>query len=462
MVSLSILILVVMGYRFNSFVGKVQQGGLVQFDSRPNGANIVVDDIQLSRKTASSITLSSGAHEVKMYREGFNEWQKKVSVKPGAVLWLNYARLLPIKPNPSEVQQYPALSSAVTSHDNKQMALVDTTGSSLVVVDLNSDEVLAKTIQIDKDASGAPEHSADSHYSLIGWDYDDRYLLVKRQIGERIEYLSVDSRWSDPTKNITNLLGSDILKIDYSYNGANYIYVLTASHELRKIDLASSSISGPLLQNIADFDQFNKNTIYYKTNPDQHGVVSVGYLTQGASRPKTVKSSDGQTGSSIGLSMGRYYNADYIVLTDNRSVEVLKADLPPSDSDSKVSTRSVVKFQAKFDISQIGFSPAENRFVYVYGKDQTATVDLELLSVAEVKSPVSHQGRLNWVDGYHLSSVENGQAGLVEFDGTNYQMISKNNALDFPVSISNNNKYLYYFIGNGSGATLERIKLTAS
>jgi flagellar basal body-associated protein FliL len=51
-----VLILVVQGYRYNSYDGKVEQGGLVQFDSRPSGATVSVDDITLSARTASHST----------------------------------------------------------------------------------------------------------------------------------------------------------------------------------------------------------------------------------------------------------------------------------------------------------------------------------------------------------------------------------------------------------------------
>ena len=81
-----VLILVVQGYRYNSYDGKVEQGGLVQFDSRPSGATVSVDDITLSARTASKITLSSGRHTVKMTRDGYSTWQKNVSVTPGGVL----------------------------------------------------------------------------------------------------------------------------------------------------------------------------------------------------------------------------------------------------------------------------------------------------------------------------------------------------------------------------------------
>lgn len=57
-----VLILITQGYRFNHFDGKLEQGGLVQFNSRPTGATVSVDGMALANRTASKITLSTGPH----------------------------------------------------------------------------------------------------------------------------------------------------------------------------------------------------------------------------------------------------------------------------------------------------------------------------------------------------------------------------------------------------------------
>jgi len=66
----AILLLVIQGYRYNRFDGKLEQGGLVQFDSRPSAATVTVDDSTLANRTASKVTLSSGQHTITMSREG--------------------------------------------------------------------------------------------------------------------------------------------------------------------------------------------------------------------------------------------------------------------------------------------------------------------------------------------------------------------------------------------------------
>ena len=85
----AVLVLVVQGYRFNRYDGKLEQGGLVQFDSQPSGATVSADNSVLANKTASKIVLSAGNHTVTIGKDGYSTWKKDVVVKPGTVLWLN-------------------------------------------------------------------------------------------------------------------------------------------------------------------------------------------------------------------------------------------------------------------------------------------------------------------------------------------------------------------------------------
>ena len=117
-----VLILITQGYRFNHFDGKLEQGGLVQFNSRPTGATVSVDGMALANRTASKITLSAGPHEVMISREGYTTWKKTVNVKPGSVLWLNYAQLLPVAPKVSTGATYTGVVTPLVAPNHKKLA----------------------------------------------------------------------------------------------------------------------------------------------------------------------------------------------------------------------------------------------------------------------------------------------------------------------------------------------------
>ena len=163
-----VLILVVQGYRYNSYDGKVEQGGLVQFDSRPSGATVSVDDITLSARTASKITLSSGRHTVKMTRDGYNTWQKNVSVTPGGVLWLNYARMLPSELQVSRAAEYEGVADAQASPDAKKILVLPVAQApSLAVTTINTDTPKTTTLALPDTLYTHPVNGAEQRFAGI-------------------------------------------------------------------------------------------------------------------------------------------------------------------------------------------------------------------------------------------------------------------------------------------------------
>ena len=94
-VLVAILVFFMLGYQINRTDGKIEQGGLVQFNTQPAGADIKIDGITLGTRTAARKTMNTGQHAISMERQGYKTWQKSVEVTAGGILWLTYARLVP-------------------------------------------------------------------------------------------------------------------------------------------------------------------------------------------------------------------------------------------------------------------------------------------------------------------------------------------------------------------------------
>jgi hypothetical protein len=136
----AVLVLVVQGYRFNRYDGKLEQGGLVQFDSQPSGATVTADNSELANKTASKIVLSAGNHNITIGKSGYSTWKKDVIVKPGTVLWLNYALLFPTNPKVNTAAKYTAVASALPSPNEHTMAVMpDAAMPEITLTSLNTD-----------------------------------------------------------------------------------------------------------------------------------------------------------------------------------------------------------------------------------------------------------------------------------------------------------------------------------
>lgn len=84
------------GYRFNPQTGKVASTGLLVASSFPTGAQVYVDN-HLVSGTNSTIPLPPGDYEVKISKDGYLSWQKKLKIQ-GEIVTLADALLLPIAP----------------------------------------------------------------------------------------------------------------------------------------------------------------------------------------------------------------------------------------------------------------------------------------------------------------------------------------------------------------------------
>ncbi len=457
----AVLILVIQGYRYNRFDGKLEQGGLVQFNSRPAGATVSVDGLTLANRTASKITLTSGTHEVTISREGYTTWKKTVTVKPGGVLWLNYAQLLPVAPTVTTATTYQGATTPLATPNHKELALFEVPTQPVVTMTtLNTDKPQSIKLTIPEAAYTAPAEGISSDFSLVSWDSGNRYLIVKHVVGEKTEYISVDTDDLARSQNISTLLGVDIVNVRYSTADSGIVYLLTATHELRRADLGQATLSGPLASNVAEFSMPDRDTIVFSSLADADGVRTVNYLSTGLSTPKQLKSYKDLGDRSLHVSTGTYYGERYVAVSHGDAIDIYRGDLPRSDSTSELTLTKVASYTLDGGVDYLGMSPGENRFVYVAKGSSIVTYDLELLqkSVVTLQSPLTRD--VEWMDGYHLMTTGGGRGYFFDFDGTNGQLFASS-ALAHPAVLADGNTYLYYFAQGDATVKLQRIKMIA-
>lgn len=454
----AILVLVMLGYRFNRYDGKVEQGGLVQFDSRPSGAAVTIDGMTLANKTASKITATSGPHTIRMTKPGYAQWEKDVNVQAGGVLWLNYALLMPTKPATRTVASLPTVSSSLVSLDRKYMVMVGAQNEpTLYVAALNDNNPILTKVPIAATTQSSVDDTATQSFTLVALDKEGRNALVRRTYADKTEYISVDLRNNGASYNITQSLGVDIAALDYRLGDTGTVYVLTTAHELRRVAIAAGTLSGPLVSNVAEFSQADQSTLTYVTLPDAKGVRTVGYLTDGASKPRGLGTTSG-TGA-LQLAIGKYFGERYVTILDGTRVTISKGNLPASDSKDQIALGIVAQFEVAAGAASLRYSPGDNRFVLVQSGVSATSYDLELLQRATITLPSLSAKPLTWIDNYHWTATMGGAVMYYDFDGTNGQMVVSG-ASDQATALSENYKYYYYILPTSTGSQLVRTHMT--
>jgi len=455
----AVLVLVVQGYRFNRYDGRLEQGGLVQFDSRPSGATVTADNSELANKTASKIVLSAGNHTVTIGKDGYSTWKKDVIVKPGKVLWLNYALLFPTNPKVSTAAKYTAVASALPSPNEHTMAVVaNASAPEITLTALNTDSPTTTKLTIPAAAYTQPTDGVTQGFSLVEWDKDSHLLLVKHTVNDVQEYISVDTRDASRAVNVSGGLGVSATTMHFALNDSNIVYMLTASHELRRGSLSSMTLSGPLATGVSSFSVSESDVIVYETLPDANDQRIVGYVSSDSGKAKVLSSYSGLGGSALLASSGSYYGDHYVVILHGETLDILQGDLPSSDNNAILSLAHYASLTVAGGADYLDFSPDNNRMVYVAKAARVTTYDLELKNAATttLQRPLTRD--IQWLDGYHMMSA-NKDGYYYDYDGTNSQKFAAN-VLDLPAALESGNKYLYYFTQTGTETVLNRVRMT--
>lgn len=457
----TVLVFLMLGYRFDRSDGSIEQGGLLQFDTEPDGANVTIDGTSFGTRTPSKTTMTAGSHFITMERDGYKKWQKSVDLAAGSVLWLNYARLIPTELSPQSTADFATVSDALASPDDKWMAIKDDPSTpSLIVADLAREDAKTTAITIPESAYTKPSEGKAQRFGFSSWDPSGRYLLIEHSYDDnKIEWIVIDIEGSDPARNITTLLDVAAVSPMFSNRDSNILYAIVDG-SLRRIDLGATTLSGPLVENVATFDLYDRATITYVTNIDPKTKQrSVGYYDEGASKPRTVRTYNEDSGS-LQFVIDKYFGDHYVAIIHGQTMEVFEGELPRSDVADPSSLKTVATLALPEGADYLSIK-TNGRFI-VAQKDASYTVyDLELkkMTTTKLKGSSVVSKELEWIDGYTAWSDQDNIVRLYEFDGTNqHDIMPVVSGMD--VTLSPSDKYLYGISTSADGKFhLSRVQL---
>jgi hypothetical protein len=437
----AVCIFLVLGYRFDLKNGDVEQGALLQFRSVPEGATIILDRETLSFVTPGKRNVDAGKHIVTMQLDGYQTWEKSVTVKASELRWLNYARLIPENIETNSVKGFASLAGAQPSPDKKWI-IIQTAADKpeFTLVDIRDDKKPVFSQLALPSPSYTQKDGQPHQFSLVEWDFGARYVLIKHVVGDVTEYIRVDRTDADQTVNISTKLGVTLQDVHFSGTSGSVFYALE-NGTIRRLDSGAGTISQPIVKDVAAFRLFKTNTLAYVKQPVD-GRVGVGVVVDG----KAVRVATYDSTVPIVADISEYFNDYYLAIGRGTSVVIYKD--PETTARKKVA--SVASVSA---ISWLRFGN-NGRFVVAGTGSQFLSYDIETLEKTDVNLPgtaLDPAKPLQWLDDYNLVSVADNDLRLTEFDGGNQHVITS--ALPgYPVTLNNNGKLLYSLTKTQSGA----------
>jgi hypothetical protein len=428
-----------MGFRFNQATRQFDQGGLVQFRSIPDGANIFIDGKQQSFKTPARANLPAGEHDVSMHLNGYRDWKRTVSLAPGQLLWLNYTRLIPESITTTPLRAFPSVANIVPSPDHRWMLIQEAPEvPAFTLVDASDEKNPTYT---DFTLPESALHKVDNKYgtfSVIEWDLSSRYVLIHHQNGSINEWLRVERSNPQAAVNISRLFGIDVGEAHFAGSNPNLIFVKT-NDILKRLDIGANSASAALVNGIVAFTVFGDNTVSFTANrqgaPNESQAV-VGLYKQ----DKETIVQTYPAGTPLMVAYSEYDNHSYLAIHKNDGIIQLLRD-------PGVSTKDTAQFATVAVSQPLKWLMFSNNGRMVVGGTDTmmTTYDIELGKTFPGtlnfmgNTPL---GKPDWIDDYSFWSDAGGRLRIFEFDGQNDREITTVNP-GLNVNLSQSGKTLF-------------------
>lgn len=453
-VIVSLLMLLVLGYSFNQRDGKLEQGGLLQFESIPSGAFVTLDELQLGSRTNTKSTVDTGNHSISFDRQGYRSWKKSIYITPGQIGWLSYARLIPSEITIKNVRSFTTLSSALSSPGRNYLLLHQSADQPVFdLANIQSDTVQYKQLTLPVETYTQPALNKTQTFSIESWSSDEQAVLVKHIYNDnQVEWLLLDRNSPERSINITTTFAVNPSKLVFAGGGHRLLFVQTEDI-VRRINLDEQTMSRPLATRVNNFNHYDDKTIVYATNADEKSQRTVGYAAVDISEPQSIATypSDSQP---LYVDMSSYFNRRYVAIVHGQELKVLTGSLPTPDRKAELKTYA----KQVIPVGVIDMEMSRNgRFAVVHLADGYATYDIELTKYDKTtwatQSPTSR--RIQWMDDYVIWSDNGGMLRFYEFDGANQQNIMLVTE-GFSAVISPNNKYVYGVVKTDKGFDLKR------
>lgn len=431
------LVFIMLGYRFNRDTSSIEQGGLVQFASRPDNAKVTIGKAELTDLTPSKITVNPGTYDVRMARDGYKPWAKNVDIRAGEVLWLNYAQLVPETVETIELTKFDTVAQAKSSPNGDRFALLtDASKPEITYVDITGATPRLTTLTIP--TSVLPVDKVPS-FTLSDWASDSDRMLVDMTFEGTTQRLVVDRREPNRTINLSTAYEADIAEVVFDPRSSERMIVRSSSGDLRTIDTAASAQSGVLATGVTSMSVYgNDAVLLVQALPEN--AQSVGYLSLGSDEVRELKRVDSAERTIVAASS--YFSEPHVAIATGSKLDVYKLrSLPSSRSSDAISMTSVSSEILPGAVDHLSIR-SSGRFVIAQyaGGVQTYDIELDKQTLTAFKAPVAEE--LRWLDRYHFYMTNGTDLEVMEFDGANQQRIASLSTT-FDAVQSDNGEFIY-------------------
>lgn len=460
----AVALLLSMGFSVTSN-GDIEQTGLTQIHSMPTGATVEIDGNKVFPRTNLSRTLTEGEHDLKISKDGYDSWSKKIKMRPGVLLRIYYPRLFLLNRESETIANLGKdFAFYSTSEDRNGILYAEQASTIWKFINVRNDEIRITELNLAEVLPAVVDEKFVGEISDVRWGSAGEYVLVKVNYDNQTDWLMINLRDVKSSLNLTKTFGLNFTQVEMIEGAVGQLYALE-NHQLRKINTADQAISRVLLNNVQSFALNAANVVYvaeHKKDDDATEKV-VGIYKDGEKGGTVLATADGS--ATVRVALSKFYGESFVSFSIDEKFTSLYGALPSynPNAEGEPALNVLVEDLVLSNIPEyMNISSEENQFVVMRRGEQYMVVDLDDGRVFEYVAPSAN---LCWVDDAMMYSVSNEKLEVWDYDGTNRRVLV-NLSEDINKTLTNNeaiitsnDKWLYYVIKTEKGLVLTREKL---
>lgn len=438
------LVLVYQAYGFGlGKNGNVIQNGLVFFSSQPRTANITLNGELNKEKTNSRLVLPEGVYQVKLTRDGYRSWERKIELNGGQVEHFDYPFLIPQTLATTKVQSYAAPPSLLTQSPDRRWLLIqqaaDTTKFDIYDLKNPKDPPQVATLPASLATKSA---TPGERWEAAEWADDNKHVLLEHHFEGKVEYLLIDREDIQQSRNLSTELALPAVEVSLRDKKYDLYYTYDATSKVLRTAGLNEPTSATVMSDVLAFKPYGKDTVLYATGAGAPSGRVVVRLKDG---DKTYTLRMLQAGTTYLLDLAKYSNDLYVAAGGpvGDRVYVYK---DPIGQINKLPQQNPVPAQVLRvpQVSHLGFS-ASAQFVVAQNATHFGVYDFENetgynYTTHETVDPP--QAQANWMDGNRLLYISAGKLRMFDYDYANKQTLVEAHS-GYRPAFTPDYKYLY-------------------
>lgn len=451
-VSLAAIVLLYRAYGFDiNRKGAIIQNGLTFFSSQPSPADIYVDGKLMKVKTNTRLPLPEGIYNIKLTREGYIPWERKIQLEGGKVQHYDYPFLVPTKLTSQKIASYASTPGLATQSLDKRWLLVNRPGTLLEfdLFDLKDKTVKPATELILPETLVADSNPA-SKWEALEWADNNRHVLLRHLYGNnQFEYILVDRTRPEESINLTRQLDITAPQLTLKNRKHDQYFMFDpVSGALTSQTL--SDPAAPLLSRVLAYKTYGNNTVLYVTdNNAPTGKVQVRLLFGNTTYTlRTLPANDSYLVDLTTYS-GALYTAVSAASTDR--VYIYKDPV----GQLRKNPKQALTPQQVLHIEKPNFMSFSSsaQFVMAENAQNFALYDFENKTGYRyaTSEPIDGpQVAAAWMDGHRLSYVSGGKHTIFDYDNLNRRTLSPS-LPGFKPAFASSYEYVYTLTAGANG-----------